>query len=283
MDTELLRTFIEVSKTRHFGKAANNLFITQSAVSARIKLLESTVGVPLFDRVRNNIQLTPAGQRLVSYAEGIVHMWNRAVQQVAASDDGEVFLSVGAVPALWDIFLEDWLGRVCRGEPRIVVHADVYAPEAQLRMLRDGSLDLGFMFDMPSAEGLRTTAVANIPLLLVSSAPNVSVDQALAEGYVLVDWGTSFMSFHARNFSELIRPDIRVGLGRLAHGLLRQQGGAAYLAEPMVRDDLRGERLFLVENSPSMERQACAVYAEDNDRRETVEAAIHMAVLRHPN
>ncbi len=39
MDTDLLKTFLEVSKTRHFGKAANNLFVTQAAVSARIKHL----------------------------------------------------------------------------------------------------------------------------------------------------------------------------------------------------------------------------------------------------
>ncbi|MDH3380590.1 MAG: LysR family transcriptional regulator [Gammaproteobacteria bacterium] len=283
MDIELLRTFIEVSRTGHFGKAANNLFITQSAVSARIKLLENTVGVPLFDRVRNNIQLTPAGRRLALYAEGIVHMWNRALQQVAVSDDSDVFLSVGGVPALWDILLEEWLERVCRSEPRIVLHADVYGPETQLRMLRDGSLDLGFMFEIPNAEGLRTAPVARIPLVLVSSEPRLSVDEALGDGYILVDWGTSFMSFHARDFSEMVPPGIRVGLGRLAHALLRHQGGAAYLAEPMVMEDLRGNRLFVVQDAPSMERHAYAVYTEDNDRRGTVEAAIHLAVLADAN
>ena len=44
MDIDLLRTFVEVSSTRHFGKAAQNLFVTQSAVSARIRLLERTLG-----------------------------------------------------------------------------------------------------------------------------------------------------------------------------------------------------------------------------------------------
>lgn len=44
MDTELLRTFIEVSKTRHFGRAAENLYLTQSAVSFRIRQLEQQLG-----------------------------------------------------------------------------------------------------------------------------------------------------------------------------------------------------------------------------------------------
>ena len=40
MDIDLLRTFLEVYRTRHFGRTAENLYLTQSAVSARIRLLE---------------------------------------------------------------------------------------------------------------------------------------------------------------------------------------------------------------------------------------------------
>ena len=40
MDIEILKTFLEVARVRHFGKASESLFITQSAVSARIRLLE---------------------------------------------------------------------------------------------------------------------------------------------------------------------------------------------------------------------------------------------------
>ncbi|MEX2366994.1 MAG: LysR family transcriptional regulator, partial [Pseudohongiellaceae bacterium] len=75
MDIELLRTFLEVRNTRHFGKAANNLFITQAAVSSRIKLLEQMLESPLFVRYRNNLQLTEAGERLVNHAEEILKAW----------------------------------------------------------------------------------------------------------------------------------------------------------------------------------------------------------------
>ena len=49
MDIRFLTTFIEVAKTRHFGKAAENLYLTQSAVSARIKLLEEYFHTTLFE------------------------------------------------------------------------------------------------------------------------------------------------------------------------------------------------------------------------------------------
>ena len=78
MDTDLLRTFIEVSKTRHFGRAAETLYLTQSAVSFRIRQLEQQLGVTLFARHRNNIQLTLAGERLYPYAEAILQTLGRA-------------------------------------------------------------------------------------------------------------------------------------------------------------------------------------------------------------
>lgn len=65
MDTELLKTFLEVSRTRHFGRAAEALYLTQSAVSFRIRQLENQLGVNLFTRHRNNIRLTTAGEKLL--------------------------------------------------------------------------------------------------------------------------------------------------------------------------------------------------------------------------
>ena len=53
VDTELLKTFLEVSRTRHFGRAAEALYLTQSAVSFRIRQLENQLGVNLFTRHRN--------------------------------------------------------------------------------------------------------------------------------------------------------------------------------------------------------------------------------------
>ncbi|WP_240652765.1 LysR family transcriptional regulator [Rheinheimera riviphila] len=83
MDTELLKTFLEVQKTRHFGKAADNLYLTQSAVSFRIRQLEQSLGVTLFNRFRNNIQLTTAGEMLLPHAQAVLSAIASAKQQLA--------------------------------------------------------------------------------------------------------------------------------------------------------------------------------------------------------
>ncbi|WP_313771363.1 LysR family transcriptional regulator [Rheinheimera sp. 4Y26] len=82
MDTELLKTFLEVQKTRHFGKAAENLYLTQSAVSFRVRQLEQSLGVTLFSRFRNNIQLTAAGELLLPHAQAVLTAISAAKQQL---------------------------------------------------------------------------------------------------------------------------------------------------------------------------------------------------------
>ncbi len=107
MDIVLLQTFLEIARTRHFGKAAEHLCVTQSAVSARIKLLESTLGVSLFSRRRNDIQLTPAGHGMARYAETIVRSWTRARQELALNGGLRHSLAVGCQLDLWPICVRD--------------------------------------------------------------------------------------------------------------------------------------------------------------------------------
>lgn len=104
MDVGLLKAFLEVHRSKHFGHAAKNLFISQSAVSARIRQLEDELGVRLFSRDRNNIELTAAGKKFLVYAENILNTWNRAKQEIAIPEGIDTFLSVAGLPSIWDIF-----------------------------------------------------------------------------------------------------------------------------------------------------------------------------------
>ena len=109
MDIDLLRTFLEVHKTRHFGQAAENLYLTSAAVSARIKQLEHHVGVSLFNRTRGNITLTPEGERLLPNAESLVLTWQRTLQQISMQPELSGRLHIGATAGLWQFTLQQKL------------------------------------------------------------------------------------------------------------------------------------------------------------------------------
>jgi len=270
MDTELLKTFIEVNRTRHFGKAADNLFITQSTVSARIRQLEDEVGAPLFIRARNDIQLTAAGQRLLKYAESILITWNRARQEIAIEEKDRTPLTIAGLPSLWDIMLQDWLQTTGGDNPDLMIHAEALASDIITRRLLDGTVDIGFMFEAPQVSTLQITEIATIPLIMVSSDSNRTVEQALQERYILVDWGTSFATAHARHFPEMPAPALRMGLGRMARDYLLVRGGSAYIAEPMVTAHLKKGKLHKVKGTPVIERTANAVYPLNSDKMQLI-------------
>jgi DNA-binding transcriptional LysR family regulator len=274
VDAQLLKTFLEIYRTRHFGRAADNLHLSQSAVSARIRLLEDELGVTLFTRDRNNIQLTAAGQKLLRHAESITTAWNQVRQEMAMGDDGPDLLSVGAVPSLWDIALQDWVHWVYGECPEVCLIAEAHGAEALLRKLLEGSIDLGFLFDAPQLPELMVAETIPVPLIMVASEPNLTAEQAVKGSYVMVDWGTSFAISHARYFPDMATPRARVGLGRMAKALLLARGGASYLAEPMVSEQLRKKQLFRVEGSPVIERVAYGVYPVNCGRRSVIEKTL---------
>jgi len=238
VDTELLRTFLEVNRTRHFAKAAANLYLTQSAVSARIRLLEQSVGVPLFTRTRNDIQLTPHGRKLVKHAETILNAWNRARQEIGVDAEGKTVLTAAGVPSLWDMMLTSWVDVLCSAAPEVILTVEALDVDTILRRFADKSLDLGLMFESPQITDVVVDEFDTIAFVMVSSRANVSSADVVGENYLLVNWGTWFTSAHARHFPDLPMPAIRVGLGRIARELLLGRGGTAYLAKPMVERDI---------------------------------------------
>jgi DNA-binding transcriptional LysR family regulator len=274
LDTTLLKTFLEVAKTRHFSRAADALFLTQSAVSARIKLLEETLGAELFLRKRNDIQLTPAGNRLVQHAESLVKGWERARQSVALDPDLSSSLSVGCLFDLWTIFVDPWTRRFRRRSPDVALQVDILNNDALVQRLSLGILDCAFMFDPPQTAGLEIKQVADVPLRLYATKPGKSIEQAMSRNYVMVDWGSAYSIIHAGKFSELPPPALRTNSGEVAIGMLMDRGGAAYLPEEMVRDQVEEGRLFLVEDAPEINRLAYIVYRPECLDRTSMQQAM---------
>lgn len=274
MDIDLLKTFIEVHRARHFGRAARQLFLTQSAVSARIRLLEDRLGVQLFNRKRNDIQLTPAGARLLKYAENMVITWERARQEVCLEPQFTESLAIGALVDLWDILLQEWLHRVHATLASVALRAEAHTTEVLIRKVLDGVLDLAFVFEPPSLPDLVVRETARVDLVMVSTRPGQRVEQALQEDYVMVDWGVAFEMSHALHFPEAPAPALHMGLGSQALRFLLARGGAAYLASRSVQAQSTHNRLWPVEGAPVIERSVYALFRAGLSRESLIEQVL---------
>jgi DNA-binding transcriptional LysR family regulator len=135
-------------------------------------------------------------------------------------------------------------------------------------------MDLGFLFDAPQLPELMVAETIPVPLIMVASEPGLTAEKALDRGYVMVDWGISFAISHARYFPDMATPRLRVGQGRMAKALLLARGGVAYLAEPMVRQQLMDKQLFRVSGAPVIERIAYGVYPLRGGRRDVIEKTL---------
>ena len=259
MDIELLRTFLEVNRTRHFGEAAEALHLTQAAVSARIKQLESILGVRLFDRLKRDIQLTPEGHRLLRYADMLISGWRKACQDVSVGG-AEQHLAIGGSVRLWDVALQDWFLSLRREKPEVAMIAECHTPDLLTRRLLDGLLDVAFMLEPAQLDVLQIRKVALVQLVLVSSEGDQCIEDALGRGYLMVDWGLAHGVEYRRMFPDASEPHVRVGKATIALTQLLGIGGSAYLPVRMVADGIAAGQLHLVQGAPSIERIVYAVY-----------------------
>jgi DNA-binding transcriptional LysR family regulator len=269
METELLRTFLEVHRMHSFTRAAENLCLTPSAVSARVRQLESELGRPLFKRSSQQVQLTPAGERMLRHAMGIVEALDRAQKHVALDDRAPV--TVAGVASFWDLFLQEWLNRVRIRMPQVAPWVEVSGAARIAEKLAQGEVHLGFLYSPPQIADLLLREVGRVELVLVSTRAGQGVEQTLAEGYVLVDWGTVFNNQHNRHFPHRPPAAARSNSGRVALQLIRACGGGAYLPHPLVAGELARGGLHPVEDAPMFEMQAYAAYLAHGEQRELVE------------
>ncbi|MCW8944002.1 MAG: LysR family transcriptional regulator [Sedimenticola sp.] len=273
MDISLLRTFLEVAKVRHFGKAAETLCVTQSAVSARIKQLESTLGIDLFIRKRGDIQLTIAGNRLQRHAETIVKGWARARQEIAMESSVSDAISIGCENDLWPIQVKPLTQQLRNRAPEMMIQVEILSREILIQRLTAGLLDLVFMFEPPQMSDLIISKVADISLIMVSSCHDSLAADAIESNYIMVDWGNSFSIQYAELFPDASVPMMRTGSSLMAYDLLLDQGGTAYLAEQMVTEALDQGRIYRVKDAPVFQRPVYQVMRPESELSRPIKLA----------
>jgi len=273
MDLELLRTFLELNRTRHFGRASEALFVTQAAVSSRLKSLEEQLGVVLFERSRREMRLTPEGGRLVRHSEKLIASWRAARQDVSLAEASEQ-LVIGGSLRLWDVLLQRWLHDLRRNYTDLAIIAETQSPDFLTRKLIDGTLDVAIMLEPAQLDIMQIQEIATIEFMLVSSDRGLHVDTALDQGYLFVDWGLSFALDHRRTFPDAPESMTRVSHAKMALEYINSIGGSAYLPRRMVERDVELGLLHEVAEAPVFTRQAYATFPVRSPRLELIEKSL---------
>lgn len=258
MDINLARTFLAVVGSGSFIAAAERLHLTQTAVSARIRILEEQLGRRLFIRNRAGARLTPAGERFQRDAVTLVQVWERARQRVALPPGRANVVAIGGEMSLWNPLLADWLIWMRRESPEIALRADIDSPARLLRRIQDGSLDLAVLYSPPPQSDLAVELLTEEKLIMVTSDADGALDP---DRYIHVDWGPAITASQQAAFPALANPAVAISLGPLALTYLRAVGGTGYFRLGAVSDHLAKRQLHRVADAPEFSYSVHAVYS----------------------
>ncbi|MDN0116204.1 HTH-type transcriptional regulator HdfR [Yersinia intermedia] len=272
MDTELLKTFLEVSRTRHFGRAAESLYLTQSAVSFRIRQLENQLGANLFTRHRNNIRLTPAGERLVPYAESLMSTWQLAKKEVAHSLQ-HTELSIGATASLWEAYLTPWLQQLYKQREALRLEARIALRHSLVKQLHERQLDLLITTEPPKMDELSSLLLGHFSLRLFSFEPidlsketesDAEHKNANEAPYIKLEWGADFHQQENRLLESVQMPVLTTTSAHLTRQLLETTGGCAFLPEHWQKEY---PQLAMNADMPAVVRPLYAVWLQNSDQQ----------------
>jgi hypothetical protein len=139
--------------------------------------------------------------------------------------------------------------------------AESHTPELLTRLLLDGVLDLAFMLEPAQLELLQIEPVAQVELVLVSTNPGLTANEALGrDDYLMVDWGLAHSLEHRRLYPNAPEPHTWLAQAKMALGYMLELGGSAYLPRSMILQWQHSSRLHAVADAHVLRRQAYAVY-----------------------
>jgi DNA-binding transcriptional LysR family regulator len=147
MDLTQLKSFVTVAKLGHLTRAAEAVHLSQPAISGQIKALEGEFGLPLFERTPSGMLLTPAGKRLLGYAEtviGDVQSLRHAAQELAAQLTGRLRLGTVLDPAF--LRVGELIARTFERHPAVELDLHQVVSHDALEQVRSGELDASFYF-----------------------------------------------------------------------------------------------------------------------------------------
>ena len=152
LDPRRLLTFREVARLGSFSRAAEELSLTQPAVSQQILSLERQLGIRLIDRGPGGLGLTDAGALLLQHADAVSGRLRLATEQLGALVGEERrHLAVGAFPSAIATIVPEVIVRMRAAEPELEVTVAEGAMEELVAAVRDGTLHLALLFQDAAA------------------------------------------------------------------------------------------------------------------------------------
>src|SRR5687768_17342279 len=204
-----LKVFESVARHLSFSRAAEDLHLTQPAVSMQIKQLEDSVELPLFEQMGKKIYLTDAGRELYYYSRAISQQladMELALDELKGLERGKLNISVVSTA---NYFAPHLLAKFCQRYNGVTVSLNVSNRETVLKHLTDNVTDLAIMGQPPDGLDIVAESFMENPLVVIAPPGHplcrvrrIPVKRLEQETFLLREPGSGTRSAMERFFAE---------------------------------------------------------------------------------
>jgi len=252
-----LKVFESAARHLNYTRAAEELFLTQPAVSMQIKQLEEALGLPLFEQLGKRIHLTEAGKEMLAYARAITQQLDElegVLNRLKGLSGGRLRISVATTA---NYFIPTLLGSFSRRYPDVTVSLDVTNRETLLRQLNENTVDLVIMGQPPPEADTEAVAFMDNPLVIVAPPDHpltgkkkIPLKRLQEETFLVRESGSGTRIAMERFFSERgmkLKTGMEVGSNEAIKQSVQAGLGLGLLSRATIEQELELKRLVVLD------------------------------------
>ncbi|KQN99895.1 LysR family transcriptional regulator [Paenibacillus sp. Leaf72] len=268
VNLEWYRVFYWIARTGSLSRAADQLHITQPAVSHTIKQLESTLGGQLFFRTPKGATLTKEGEVLFHYLEqafNFVDIGEKAIAEMNNLNSGEI--AIGASDTLCKHYLLPHLEQFHAQHPGVRIRVTNRTTPETLALLKEGKIDFGIV-SLPASDKqvefrkstpIQDSLVGGIKFRDLAADVPLSIEALKQYPLLILESGGStrrYLDDYAALHGVKLEPEFELGSVDLLVQFARSGFGLAFVVRNYIQEELQSGKLFEIPLDPPLpERQ----------------------------
>lgn len=262
---ELYKVFYYVAISLSFSEASKQLFISQSAVSQSIKVLEKKLGISLFIRSTKKVQLTPEGETLLRHIEPAINLIQRGEAQIMESSTlGGGQLRIGASDTICRYYLVPYLQKFHKNYPNVHIKVTNQTSTRCVDLLESGQVDL-IVTNFPNSKlpsRMTTIPIYEFQDVFIASKDSfpllvdrpIHLKELLEHPILMLDRKSTTSEFLHNLFQQHqldLVPEIELGSNDLLIDLANIGLGIAFVPDYCVEKNQNLFQVQIVEELPS--------------------------------
>lgn len=273
---ELYKVFYYVAKYLSFSAAANELYISQSAVSQAIKLLEEKLNTKLFFRSTKQVQLSESGLLLFTHVEQAFHLFKtgeRSLSELYTLEQGE--LKIGASDTICKYYLLPYFKQFNQLYPKIKLNVTNRPSPVCVDLLKKGLVDISVVNLSPEKSYPKMTISKGKMLHDVFFASPafshlqgslLTLDEVAALPILTLEKNTTTRTFLDALFAQhniLFQPEIQLGSVDLMIELTKIGLGISFISREYIQKELADNQLFPITLTTEIPKRELGIITYD--------------------